>query len=45
MGLTRRLSIRWRITIGSVLVAGLWSCCSGIVVISFALSFRNSVLA
>ncbi|MEO8667744.1 MAG: hypothetical protein ABI399_04455 [Bauldia sp.] len=30
---------------GSVLVAGLWSCCSGIVVISFALSFRNSVFA
>jgi hypothetical protein len=30
---------------GSVLVALLWSCCSGIVVISFALSFRNSVFA
>ncbi len=31
--------------LGSVLVAVLWSCCSGIVVISFALSFRSSVLA
>jgi hypothetical protein len=30
---------------GSVMVAALWSCCSGIVVISFALSLRNSLLA